>query len=520
MRIVFFLLIAAFSFAQDTTFLTYGTGSFTVANRDSIDFQSSVIVVEGNGPGETTITNTGNYMWNFRAPRDTLSLASSSVRGLSYIDVTDASTVSAGEILYMASDSAAETGWGYVETDIHTIDFIIGNRIYFTNPLNFNYNHLSEVVTIYVYRPRTVILRNLMFETSSGYELGEYFVNVAGCKLIVENVALVTTDPDAPDGLNISACVNVHLRNVSFDGFRYGCLMNFCRDFYAFNTLAQNCRHAYVPATWCDNVYVDGLVGFDNRATVDAHPSFNVTYSNVDARDTELSNCRAFGVIWNNVKIVNTDSHVQGYSYIGMTTAAQVADEYDFLFAEYPIILNNVNWSKLDNLGRFNGFSIFWAEDVIINNSTSHALAVHGGNPGGECRVVVNDCEFGRIHAKGANLHLSVKNTTIDHQLLPGTASQALEVDGTGQRYFENCDFVNFDNDDYLIEYLNSFRASRNRVFYGCRMDTFADIVKTYQYTNDYEIGFVNCKMVIDTSLSPRLSAKSYFIDCDTTFIE
>jgi hypothetical protein len=516
---VFIIILLAFSLnAQDTTLISFGSGTTDVAPVDYYDFADDVLHIKGVGMHSTVLTTNDGRMYRASSPSVSKTLASDALRLDQEICLNNVTDIQAGDLIRIYSDTDAETGWGYHENDLHYVMSVdtVNDCVKIKNPLNFNYSTSGETVAILAYRPKKLILENLTIRILNGYVLGQTPIVATGMIVEMRNVKFRNDHTTSPDGFSIAACHPVTLNNIEFTDFRYGGLMNFCRKVEAYNTIVRNSRHAYVPATWTDGLVVDGLIGVNNRGAMDAHPSFNVTYRNIDIEDNELSNCRAFGVTLDNCRIRNVTPYNQDYSYIGMTGAAQIRDEYDYLLAEYPININNTVWEMADSTGRFNGLSIYWGGEINISNTRTHSIAIHGGSlDDTKCELRLNNCAVGLIHADGA-VDIVANNCHLLKSLSPGV-DYALDIEGGAKKQLQNCHFTGWTGDDYLIEYLNQPSGDKP-IFFNCEVPRIKDLVKTYQYTSDYEIGFLGGSLTVDEPLSPRLSLLSYFTNCDTTF--
>lgn len=461
-------------------------GEYEMTSSIVLDRMSKNLVIDGQG---STIKTSGGRLFNFISDYQVYNFTGQASRGDRQVDFEGQGLIS------ITSEEIIDSSWNTKASDLH---YLKGNTL--SEPLNFNY----DTASITVYTPVKVTLKNLTIIVDSTYKtLGGHPVLFQGMAVELENIKVVgnvTTDL-----LALTDCHTVSAKNLVLDQGRYGLLLNRCRKVEVDGILGTRLIHPVTPASWTDDVHIKDMVSALCSGGMDSHPSFNVTYENCNFQDVHLSNCRAFGVRILDCSIRNIQSHPQPYTYHGLPGTKFIHDDYDFLFGEYDIEIRNTEFVKHDLLTDFNGISIYWARNVILDNVKAHAVAIHGGSAGDtKCNVWIRDSHIGKLRARGANLKLRADRINFDQELYPD-ADFAIRVPA-GRRSFRDCTIKGY---PYLLDYIESPSLDVYS-FLNCDIDV-DELCKTIQYPSlDYAIKFIGGH--VKGYRNPEFLAKGQFI--------
>ena len=411
------------------------------------------------------------FAW-FKSTDTKVTVIKSIKRGDSHVSINHFGRAKEGDLLFVLSDKPGELSWKYKKGDLHRISKIKGKKIELESKFNFPYNAKAEKLTCLLYRPVTIELENLAFQfPKSNKRRYHMAMRIDGAIVKGKNLSFIDkfSKQSADNFLAFHFCKDVLLENINFEGKAYGALINYSRDFKAKNTTSKNCIHSYAPATWSTNLYFDGIRG--TNTAIDAHPSFNVHYNDVDIHTGKgYFNCRALGVKLTNCKFRADHSYKGDKTQIAYLS---MAPEFEKYYYEYDVTLENVNW--IHPLTSLNGLNIFKARNVTFINCKSHMISTFSFCD----NVVVKNSEIGKFKCYDGDF--TIGNTTFNGKL-QGVAQPdyAITFSYVGNAYVKDCKFINYNTrSSYLIDYIHSADKS-NITFENCTIESFKGVINKF----------------------------------------
>ena len=295
------------------------------------------------------------------------------------------------------------------------------------------------------------------------------------------------------DPIFLVGVIKMFLGNIFMRGIRYGINVSVgCRDIRIVGVEAEHVRHAVVPNSWADGIYVTDLKGTDCTAVMDAHPSFNVHYENVRAtRETDSSNLRSVG---GSVKNSHFSSQGSGTSYFQSLALVepQIYDEYEF-------ILENVVWEMPNAKNIWGGLNCGWGHEFTVRNVTAFALFVSNRIH----TATIEDSTFGILVSRARNLKM--QSTILDGDLNQNMGPGLVTFIHQGPVFIRDCVFRNA---DYVFDSdtgKNELREVQRTKFENIRKSFH----NKFTYNGSYKYQFQNVELTnvnaIDTSVFPGL---------------
>ena len=377
-------------------------------------------------------------------------LTQDAYRGDSLVVFVDTALVRKGDLISVRSSTSTESNWNYPESDCHWVSQVLPEGVALATPLNFAYTPETESTLVTVSEPRRVFLCSLGIELR-GTDEAQNWVRLDRVAATLSDLR-VSGSGKASEGELISFydCADVTLDHILLSDGGYGVLINNSRDVRIRDLEAYRLIHPVVPATWSDEVSVTKLRGEDFG--LDAHPSFNVTYQDVDADlHDNYFNARAVGISFRKVRLRSKRKAASGKIYIGVLG---LSEEVSAHLHEYNTSFEDVYW--LHEYAPFNGLSFNSGHNITVRRCTTHQVFFERG-----CRnILIEDSHLGQLNANLGSLQ--IRNTTFDNSLLRGEVNGGvLNFSWSGTVRVDGCTFLNYGRKQPLIGYLNDPNLSR-----------------------------------------------------------
>lgn len=386
-------------------------------------------------------------------------------------------------ILSIYSNDYVEVAWKYKKGEIQIIEDYKNNIITLKDSLVFFYDS-KEKTELIIYKPYKVIVNNIEFVVNEGGQWNyDFLLRTDGCISEANNLVFTNSKKEQEGTFwLIDRNVNCKINNFKSTNLMYGLLLSYSKNIVINKVEGNNCTHPVVPANFTQNVFVDHFRG--KNTSIDAHPSFNVNYNDVDIYTGKgFFNCRAFGVKLTNCNFTCDPDFNDSSIYIG---GISLRPEYDFLYNEFDVFLENVVWKH--KLNGFNGLTVNKCREFIVNNCESHLIST--GNT--VKKVEVTNSKIGHFKCYDANFTITNSQFISTLQNI-NNPKPPITCSFHGIAKIENCTFQNYNN--YLIEFLSG--PGTNISFKDCDFGSLKNLVKEFQFPDSkYEqIRFDNCKM-------------------------
>ncbi|MDF1884370.1 hypothetical protein JHD49_10495, partial [Sulfurimonas sp. SAG-AH-194-C21] len=218
-------------------------------------------------------------------------------RGDLTINLESVSNINIGDLFVIESDKVAERGWKYRANDISpitAIDYSL-NTITLSEKPNFSYS-AEEAIKVKIYKHIELTIQNISVNNKSE----KHSLRFTGfSKINARNIQSLDADNirQGSNGLLFTQSYALAFKDLKTDGGLYPFLILNSRNILVDGIISQNSRHPFDTAMFSSDIEVMNVVGKNNTATVECHPSFNVYWHDVKfTNDTQLTTVRAVGV--------------------------------------------------------------------------------------------------------------------------------------------------------------------------------------------------------------------------------
>jgi len=359
------------------------------------------LTIEGQ---EGAVLTVERYAWSVTSPRVARpELRAPARRRQNLLSVSDSRGIKPGDLVHLRSRQVGETAWKTPKQDIGVVAGIPdGRTIRLATPLNFSYIPQETGMEVLVHRPRRLTLANLTFKPNlpgSAIDL-QYLrpVEITTCKLVGSGLHVTHQT-----GIRTQGCVDVAARDLIMEHIYYGIAPCFTRNFRADNTVSRFCRHPYTPAAFSDQVVIRNLFGWQNEATMDSHPAFNVHYDGVRAFDglnQGVSCLRCVGG-----KITNSYFHNPLVAGAGRFHTVALADMA--IYKDYAFVAENVVWDTPNAAPGELWFGPLYGGRALLRQVTAKHLTVSAAAANQIGEAILENCQYDQLYCR--NRHTLVR---------------------------------------------------------------------------------------------------------------
>ncbi|MCB9101044.1 MAG: hypothetical protein H6632_16010 [Anaerolineales bacterium] len=279
-----------------------------------------------------------NALWQFTGKQTIetkLSLDAS--RGDMKVTLPGTRGIQPDDIIVVQNSTVAETQWNYIKSCTSLVLEICGNSVTLAHPLNFDFGASETNNTVTIYRSdHRITLENITLQAVSRKEGKTEKGLLEFCGLMnvtLRDIVQVNNQNREAYSIAFLQCVDCHVENAIIFYGLYPYQLNTSRNITFDGLRAYNSGHVVTPALWTDGVYINNLFSRGCRGGVEAHPSFNIHYSNVDVVDVDFySNLRCVGGSIRNGTIRHTGKSSYGpYFHNVELVDKSIYDDYDFV---------------------------------------------------------------------------------------------------------------------------------------------------------------------------------------------
>jgi len=376
------------------------------------------IIINGNNC--TIKKDRGAFQFN--CPTATLTLTADVAYKSTTITVSNASTVSVGDIITLYGTNATyarpESAWGYQAFDTRKVMKVVGNVIHFDGEANLLYTVATDDVLVWHFVAPRVQIQDLHFSVvdDSGTGSGDAFIRIQGCTGKFSRLSFYGDRSVNLRPIDMLGCVDFVVEDCRFERGHYGLSIEYSRNILVKNIVGVNyVAHVVVPATWSSDITIDGMVLDNCDAGIDSHPAIRITYRNVKQTNAYAPNVRAVGVKIENCEFIRRENIEDSQIYfaigLGYTT---INSKYGHLLTDYDIELENVTWlppgyASVDNSAQMT----MSCRRMTVKNCQLSGLIIEGHVAEG---IHVSNCRLGYL-AHRFNEPLTITDTDFDWNL-------------------------------------------------------------------------------------------------------
>jgi regulator of RNase E activity RraB len=375
-------------------------------------------------------------------------------RGDFTIDVSDATGISAGDLLTIVSNVIWATTTNYTKAETHLIESVSGNTLTLVDSLIFNYDTAgtptADVVSLEAYKRGTLNLNGRL--TCHSDPVGKKRI-IRLSHLVNSTVRdLYLYDPEHQLGVGtdiffVSQCYGLTMQNIEIEGGRYPISVGRSRNIVIDGVTSRYVWHP-VDFNTCYNCQVKNITGFHNQSTIETHDSFLIHYENVTCLEGKGYSLRCVGGSMKNCFIQSSQAIGTNYmlNTVFNTAESSVDDlhpQYDFLAENITIDFSNAVSGGQANLGYNQNARI-----ATFKNCKVSQIRQGGGT--GNAKVVIDNCYVNHVWTRQTETKINDTTFVADHPLTE--ASQRLTdralrfTGGNRQVAVSNCLIQGYDH--------------------------------------------------------------------------
>lgn len=278
-----------------------------------------------------------------------LTITENVLTGSAFVKLNSIVGIQAGDLFYINTNQSPSTEWLDTKKDCVRILGFQGDYIRLEEPLNFSYTTSDPGLSVIIYRPKSVKIKNAHLLLGSDAN-PRVMVEITGCQDVeLENITIEGQSPiDTSSSINrvgimLYRCFGVKGTNINAIRMSYPVEADGgTRNSRFYNISATECHHTIEAADWASNLVVDGLNASACYSAISAHPSFNVHFRNFSClEETGLANLRTLG-----------GSLANGV----ISTRADDNDEYP----QFQSIILDTPYQYLEGLSDFSVENVTW----------------------------------------------------------------------------------------------------------------------------------------------------------------
>jgi hypothetical protein len=273
-------------------------------------------------------------------------LAANAARYATSITLNSGTSIQRGDLLYISTTQTPSTDWSDKKQDTVRVSSISGAAVTLDAGLNFSYDTADTGLTITVYRPVKVTIKNanITLTAAEGDTTSYQAIWCEGVSVEIESPVLSGVLPFNRTtniyrtGILLYCCYDWKVTNPTYTALSYPIgVYGGSRKGLETNVTARYCHHAHADlGGWSSDYQLIGLISEDGYQSLNTHPCFRAHASNFIVRnDYGLSNWRVCGgSILNGTLQTAADDTMEQPQFQNTTAASgysYINDDADFI---------------------------------------------------------------------------------------------------------------------------------------------------------------------------------------------
>lgn len=283
-----------------------------------------------------------------------LTLAANVPRYASVLTLSSGTGIQRGDLVYITTTLKPSPDWNDSKKDCVLVSSVSGNTVNLSDTVNFSYTTSDAGLSIKVYRPFRLELRNLnaLLIAAESDPTPYVQIELEGVHgLNITNPIIRGQLPFGRDtnpyrvGIQTIACRSVTIADPTYEAMSYQIgIYGGTRHVTETNVNSYYCHHGHADVgDWSSDYTLDGMKCADNYQSVNTHPCFRAYVKNIDVHnDYGLSYLRCVGGGISDATIRSTvgegvGSELPQYSNIPMNAG------FEYLYDDADIYFNNID---------------------------------------------------------------------------------------------------------------------------------------------------------------------------------
>lgn len=281
-----------------------------------------------------------------------LTLTANVARAATVLPLSSAAGVQRGDLVYITTTIKPSSDWNDTKKDCVLVTSVSGNSVTLADPLNFHYTTADAGLSIRVYRPFKLELRNLnsLLIASDSDPTPYVQIQAEGIHgLTIEKPVIRGQLPFNRDanpyrvGIQTITCRTVKIVEPTYEGMSYQ-IGIYGGTRYITETLVNSnyCHHGHADVgDWSSDYWVENVTGVDNYQTMSTHPVIRAYARRIDVfNDYGLSNWRSVG---GGIESVTIRSTVDDTAELPQYQNAVMNAGYEYLYDDADFYFRGVD---------------------------------------------------------------------------------------------------------------------------------------------------------------------------------
>lgn len=206
----------------------------------------------------------------------TITLTSSVNDGEKSIDVSSASGLEPGHVLFFNTSTPVDSAWGYVKRSLVRVGQVVGNTVYLSEPLNFGFTSAETTITSFPYASLKINGVNIEQASERRFD----FALLQQCEL--SNVTIKGYAQHIGNVVLFNQCYGVTGTQLTIINGLYAIALSNGTRYVRFdNIMATNAWHPFDVNLWAFDVRISNMRAVNVQSSIQCHPSFEVYYEDV-----------------------------------------------------------------------------------------------------------------------------------------------------------------------------------------------------------------------------------------------
>lgn len=277
-------------------------------------------------------------------------LAANAARYATSITLNSGTSIQRGDLLYISTTQTPSTDWSDKKQDTVRVSSISGAVVTLDAGLNFSYNTADTGLTITVYRPVKVTIKNanITLTAAEGDTTSYQAIWCEGVSVEIESPVLSgvlpfnRTSNIYRTGILLYCCYDWKVTNPTYTALSYPIgVYGGSRNGFETNVTARYCHHSHADVGgWSSDYHLIGLISDDSYQAINTHPCFRAHASKFIVRnDYGLINWRVCGgSIQDGTVQTTADDTMENPQFQNTTPAAG----YEYINQDADFVADNV----------------------------------------------------------------------------------------------------------------------------------------------------------------------------------
>ncbi len=304
-------------------------------------------------------------------------LSANAARAATTVSLNDTSGIQAGDLMFINTTIKPSSDWNDTKKDCVFIKNVAGLAMNIADPLNFGYTTADAGLTVTIYRPVKLTLKNanLLLIAADADPTPRIMIEVEGMHgLLIDTPTISGQLPFNRDanpnrvGIQILASRDVRILNPTYTKMSYQIGIYWATRYIQETNVTSNySHHGHADVgDWSSDYRLKGLISTDSYQSMSTHPCFRAFAEDIDVtNDYGLSCWRVVGGgIKNGIirSFVNDTAELPQYQNIPMNVG------YTDLYSDADFYCDNMDFRMPARITKAT-FGVMYGRTVTVSNT-------------------------------------------------------------------------------------------------------------------------------------------------------